>query len=166
VIEALGRRASDVLSERRGESSEAWTTDGLLTREALTMLVAAELSRMERESVALSLFVFDGEKPATTLSERTAIAQIAEGRFGAMFVRETDEACRDALFAFVDEARRSRAFGGGAGVSLEGGFRPVLAAPGVILSAEGLLEKTLRSNPGTVERVVVRRESVPIHDHH
>jgi DNA-binding response OmpR family regulator len=159
VLAAMGRRASVVLSATSSEIGPLWTSTGLCSRDGLTLLLASELSRMEREPLLIGLFVFCGSTPSLPPQPaRTVLASLEEDRFALLLARSEDAAGRTGLLAAVDEIVRSDGFTAGGLVSIEGGGEALFEARAVLSAAESLLETARRGRPGTIERMVVRRE--------
>lgn len=162
VLDAMGDRGSAVLSDQEWESAPFWTMSGLLTRDGLNTLLAAELSRMERETLSLALFVFTGRAPAGRARERSAFAAIEEKRFAALFTRDSDAEARRAVLEFLGSTARDDELGAGGLIGIEGGPETLFDARGITRAAEGLLERALRSGRGAIERVVIRREPLSV----
>jgi CheY-like chemotaxis protein len=158
VLEAFARRASAILSADESQLGPAWTPSGLLTRETLLVLLAAELARMVREPLWLGLLVFAGRAPAMPVAARTAHAELGEHHCAVLFTRGSDAEARRTLLVLLREAASTGDFAGAGLVSIEGGTETPFDARVILRAAEGLLERALRSRPGTVERIVIRHE--------
>jgi len=162
VLEMFGRRGSQLLSGGESQTEELWSPSGLLSREGLCVLLSAELSRLSSETLSLGVFAFDGRAPAWPAEERTAIAELAEGRFAALVARASDGEARRSVIDFVAAFARSDGFVSGGLVSIEDCTAWSFQPRRILLAAEALLERALRDRPGTIERIVIRREPLAI----
>jgi DNA-binding response OmpR family regulator len=162
VLEALGDRATAVLSAKEAEVAPVWTASGLLTRDALCVLLGAELARMKREPVALGLAVYAGRAPATAVRTRSAFAELGGRRYAALLTRDDDGEARRALLDVLDDAADGGELDGAGVLSAAAGTEISFDAKGALHAAEGLLDRALRGRRGTIERVVVRREPLRI----
>jgi DNA-binding response OmpR family regulator len=150
VLEAFGRRASAVMSGQSSEIPPMWTSSGLMSREGLGVVLASELSRTETRASSLSLLVLAGRAPGVPERPRTAVAELAPDRFAILCERPP----RNFMEKFVHDGE----FAGGGLVEIEGRAGSLFDARSILYAAERLLESTLQTAPGTVERIVFRRE--------
>jgi DNA-binding response OmpR family regulator len=157
LLEAFGRRGTALLSGRESESSPLLNLSGYLSREGLGQVLAAELSRMELEPLALGLLLYEGAAPDEPTRLRTAWAQLDERRFALLLVRESDRAVEEALHAFL-ERLRARELAGAGVVDVERGAASPFDGNSLIHGAERLLDEALRAPPGTLQRIRIRRE--------
>jgi CheY-like chemotaxis protein len=170
LLETCGRRTSAVLSDQDAESAPLFSPSGLLTREGLCVVLGAELLRLERDALTLTLFAFSGDAPAAPLPARTAVAELSERRYAALLTRERSDEGRRALLEFVAGVARADSAGGGL-VDIDDGAAASFDPHGIIRAAESLLDGALREAPGTIDRVVIRREAygrepIPAPTHH
>jgi CheY-like chemotaxis protein len=160
ILEGFGAQASAALSARA--SAPIWEGSGLFSRDGLSMLLRAELSRLRRDALSFDLLVFGGSCEGGIMWQRTALAKLGERRFAAAFTRDDAADSHRALLAFVAEVAQTRSFTGGGAVSIQGGPEASFDAGAVVSLAEGLFESAARAGPETVERIVIRREPLPV----
>jgi CheY-like chemotaxis protein len=158
VLETFGQRTSAVMSGRPSEIAPMWLTSGLMSRYGLGVLLASELSRTERKAQWLSLLVFAGRAPDVRVRERTLIAELDEHHFAALLARESESQAREALVDVLQAIARTGDFSGGGLVEIEGRAASLFDARSILFAAERLLDSALLSKPGTIERIVFRRE--------
>jgi hypothetical protein len=151
LLEALGRRASAVMSGQAEEVPPIWTSAGQMTREGLGVVLASELSRAENRSARLRLLVFAGSAPHPPRFPRTVIAQLGPDRFAVLVARDEES------FDFLQQIDANEFLGGGL-VEIEGRAGALFDARSILYAAERLLESTLQNAPGTIERILFRRE--------
>jgi hypothetical protein len=125
-------------------------------------MLAAELSRMEREPVSLCLFVFGGSTPAHAVSERTAIAELGDRRFAALLTRRIDVDAREALLSTIGDTVRADGFAGGGLLDIRDGAATSFEARSLLSATERAFEFALRSAPGGIEQITVLRQALPL----
>jgi CheY-like chemotaxis protein len=172
VFEELGRRSSAILGNTEAEGpAPLWEPSGLLTDEALEMLIGAELQRSQRRGTRVGLLVFESawrgdplpwarELEQAVTIERLAIAELGPTRYAVLLTRDdADAADEDAAYA-VHRLRESGALRAGAMVSVDGFSLPPIPPHELRRLAETLLQRELRGESGEVQRIVLRHEAL------
>jgi CheY-like chemotaxis protein len=163
LMETFGRRASAVMSGHESTIGPIWTPSGMMTRDGLSLVLTAELSRMARAPLSLGLFVFVGRVPDGSPGVRATVADLGNGYLALMVTRDCDAESERALYPLVGAIAREDDFGGGGLVKIESGAAASFDAHSLLHAAECLLESVVQTAPRTLERIVIRRDrSLPI----
>jgi DNA-binding response OmpR family regulator len=163
LLETFGRRASAVLSGHDVHAAPLWRSSGLLTREGLSVVLTAELARMQARPLSLALFVFVGRAPTVATFARTALADLGDRRYAALVAREDKGEARRAIHALVEAIAHANGFAARGLVMVEEGAAASFDARSILHAAECLLQSDAQTASGAIDEIVIRRELHPIH---
>lgn len=158
LIEELCAHFSEWLSnDERPRSRGA----ELMHRHSLEMVVRNEFDRAARNGLTVHCFAFASRtRPSDMFAERTLIAELGEGRFGLIMTRGSSERSPPELVTTIRRLRDLPGFGGGDLLSIEVDAAPRMGEYVLRLADQRLDERAKRGVPPSVERVVVRHDSL------
>jgi hypothetical protein len=114
LLQAVGRRASALLSEERG-TAPFWSASGWLTRPALELLASLELRRAARTVVSLTLIVFEARSDdwrrllqENVRPRRSGIGSLGPERYGVWLARPGADAATSEEVGTVLQVLRAR----------------------------------------------------------